>query len=352
MRDKSIDVGRGILVLLMVYCHVLQFYGDSQIFPLVGYIIDGINMTVFPTFVFYFGMTAVLAYLSKPYLRALPGMAKTSLRAYGAFVASGVGFRILREGKALGPGTVRRVMQLLDIPGWSEFLIAFALYGLLLIVLFPLFRLLSRRPVLSLFLGAACVACCVLVPYGRVPTRLALLIGGRDFSYFPVVQYMPYFLAGMVFAHGDKRTRRQLLLLAVLCTAAGAVYWIMTGSMPSRFPPDWAWILVCALCTALVVLLSGGLSALSGSGLRRVFDAVCDVLAHFGGRSLYYLLASNLVIFTLAGRGIAPALSRKSILPWTLPIQSPQGAACWTAVLLALLWFAARLAGRGAGKKG
>ncbi|MBR3794968.1 MAG: hypothetical protein IKK34_02905 [Clostridia bacterium] len=352
MRDKSIDVGRGLLVLLMVYCHVLQFYGDSQIFSLVGLLIDGINMTVFPTFVFYFGMTAVLAYLRKPYLRALPGMVKTSMRAYGAFVVSGVGFRILREGKALGPGTVRRVMQLLDIPGWSEFLIAFALYGLLLIVLFPLLGALSRRPVVSLFAGAACVACCVLVPYGKVPTRLALLIGGRDFSYFPVVQYMPYFLAGMVFAQGDKRTRRQMLLLAVLCTTAGAAYWVADGRMPSRFPPDWAWILVCALCTAVVVLLGCGLSALSGSGLRRVFDAVCDVLAHFGSRSLYYLLASNIVIFTLVGRGVTPALSRKSIPPWTLPIQSPQGAACWTAVLLVLLWFAARLAGRGAGKKG
>ena len=127
MRDRSIDVGRGLLVIMMVYGHVMQFFGDSQVFPLVGTMIDVINLTVFPTFVFYFGATAVLAYLRKPYMSALPGMIRTALRAYVVFVLSGVGYRVLRENKAFAVGTVRRVMQLTDIPGWSEFLISFAL---------------------------------------------------------------------------------------------------------------------------------------------------------------------------------------------------------------------------------
>ena len=351
MRNRAVDVGRGLLVLMMVYCHVLQFYGDSMLFPMVGHIINGVNMTVFPAFVFYFGVTAEMAYLNKSYRRALPGMIRTCLRAYGAFVISGVGFRILREGKPFGPGTVRRVMQLADIPGWSEFLIAFALYALLLIVLFPLFRALSRRPLVSLMVGAVCVISCECVPYSVVPTRLALLIGGRDYAYFPAVQYMPYLLAGMVFARGEGSVRRRLLGLAVLCTAAGAACWAIEGRMPSRFPPDWAWIMSCALCAALIVLAGYGLAALENTGLRRVFRAVCDVLAHLGSRSLYYLLSSNIVIFTLAGRGIGPALSVKSVVPWTLPVQAPQGAACWTAVMLFCLCFAARLAGRGAGKR-
>ena len=80
MRDRSIDVSRGILVLMMVYGHVLQFFGDASLFPAVNRNIDFINLTVFPTFVFCFGATAVLAYLDKPYQRALPGMTKTVLR--------------------------------------------------------------------------------------------------------------------------------------------------------------------------------------------------------------------------------------------------------------------------------
>lgn len=350
MRDRSIDVGRGLLVIMMVYGHVMQFFGDSQIFPLVKTLIDVINLTVFPTFVFYFGATAVLAYLRKPYMSALPGMIRTTLRAYAVFCLSGVGYRVLRENKAFAVGTVRRVMQLTDIPGWSEFLISFALYGALLIIGYAVFDWLSRKRAACVLVSMLCVACCEIVPYGSVPTHLALFIGGRDFSYFPVVQYMPYFLAGMLYARGDRRTRRALVFLAVLASLGGIAYWHFFG-FPGRFPPSWGWILLPAALVSAVVLLSCAICALAAGWLGKIVDALCGVLGHFGGASLYYLLTSNLVLFTLAGRGNAPVMARKSMLPWTLPIQSPQGAACWTAVLLFALWFAARLSGRGKAMK-
>ena len=351
MRDRSIDVGRGLLVIAMVYGHVMQFFGDSQIFPLVGTLTDIINLLVFPTFVFYFGATAVLAYLKKPYMSALPGMARTALRSYVVFCLSGIGYRVLRENKAFAVGTVRRVMQLTDIPGWSEFLIAFALYALLLIVGYAVFGWLSRRPAACLIVSALCVGACLVVPYGSIPVHLALLIGGRDFAYFPIVQYMPYFLAGMLFAQGDRRTRRGLLLASVVCSLGGVAYWHFFG-FPGRFPPTWGWILLPAALVSVVVLLSRAISALAGPGIGKIADALCGVLGHFGGASLYYLLGSNLVLFTLAGKGAAPAMARKSVLPWTMPIQSPQGAACWTIVLLLALWFVARLCARGNRRKG
>ena len=350
MRDRSIDVGRGLLVIMMVFGHVMQFFADSQIFPMVGTMIDVINLTVFPTFVFYFGATAVLAYLRKPYMSALPGMVRTMLRTYAVFCLSGVGYRVLRENKAFAVGTVRRVMQLIDIPGWSEFLISFALYGLLLIVGYAVFDWLSRKPFACLLVSVLCVASCEFVPYGSVPTRLALLIGGRDFSYFPVVQYMPYFLAGMLWARAERRVRWGLALVSVMASLGGVAYWHFFG-FPNRFPPSWGWILLPAVLVCAVVLLSRAICALAGSWLGKIVDVLCGVLGHFGGASLYYLMGSNLVLFTLAGKGAAPAMARKSVLPWTLPIQSPQGAACWTAVLLFALWFAAQLSGRGKGTK-
>ena len=134
-------------------------------------------------------------------------------------------------------------------------------------------------------------------------------------------------------------------------TAAGGVYWQIAGGLPERFPPEWAWIVLPAMLCAAVVLLSKGICMLCGGGILRAVSMLCDAIAHFGSRSLYYLLTSNLVLFTLASAGIVPAMKRKSILPWTAPIQAPQGALIWTAVLLAALWFVAVLAGRSAKKK-
>lgn len=351
MRDQSIDVGRGLLTLLMVYCHVLQFFGDAGLFPAVSVTIDLINLTVFQTFVFYFGATAVLAYLRKPYRDALPGMLATTFRSYGAFVISGVAFRVLRENKPFGPGTIRRVMQLTDIPGWSEFLISFTGYALLLILLFPLFRRLADKPLWALAAGAVCFAATLVIPYDQVqPVHLALVIGGRQFAIFPVLHYMPFLLAGMVYARGGRKRYASLGIIAALCAAAGIIFRIRHG-LPERFPPHWGWLALGAGQTALIVLLGKGLSLLAGSGVRRIADALCRVLSHFGSRSLYYLVASNIAIFTFAGKGVLPAVSRKSVLPWTTPIQSPAGAAAWTAALLSVLWVIALLAGRGAGRR-
>ena len=117
--------------------------------------------------------------------------------------------------------------------------------------------------------------------------------------------------------------------------------------LPGRFPPGWGWILLPALFSAAVIVIGRMLCTLSGKGIRRIADALCRVLGRLGSASLYYLLTSNLVLFTLAGKNSAPALSARSVLPWSQPIQAPLGAACWTAMLLGVLWFVALLAGRG-----
>ncbi|MDD7173989.1 MAG: heparan-alpha-glucosaminide N-acetyltransferase domain-containing protein [Clostridiales bacterium] len=341
-RDPAVDIARGLLVLLMVWGHTMQFFADTAIFPLAQTLIDAINVTVFPTFVFCFGCTTFLSYLQRPYRRALPGLLCTMLRAYAAFVVSGVGYRVLREGKALSFATVRRVALLGDIPGWPEFLIAFALYALLTAVAFGALRRLAERAWLAALAGGVCLLC-TLIPYDRVGvTRLALIIGGTQYAFFPIVPYMPYFLAGLVYAAGGRRVRLAMLPLAAAATALGCACWALRGGMPSRFPPDAAWVALSALPVCAVMLLSRALCLLPWA-----MESLRAAIAHFGTRSLYYLLASNLSIFAFAGRGIVPQYAQKALPPFNLTVQSPGGALGWAAALLLTLWFVSRLAGRG-----
>ncbi len=346
MRDRSIDLQRGILVILMLYAHLLQFFGDAQLFPHVNIWVNSISLLAFPTFVFCFGRTVALAYLQKPFRQALPRMGRTFLRCLAAFYVSGTAYRVLRDRKPLGVGTVRNILLLNDNPGWSEFLIAFALIMLSAILLFPLLRQITRRRWLWLPLSVPCFLCCFL-PYHRITLpQLALWIGGSSCISFPVAQYFPFFLAGVAYTNASLRERLGMGGVALAFSAAGLVWYVRHG-LPSRFPPHWAWIVLPCFAVALLTALCHGLCRLPGEKYWRPVEWLRRMLSHFGGASLYYLLGSNLVLFTLAGAGIAPQLSRKGPWPWNQVIQSPVGAVSWLIVLLALLWFVARLAGRG-----
>lgn len=351
MRDRSVDLQRGILVVLMLYAHLLQFFGDLQRFPSIHFWVMGISLLTFPAFVFCFGRTAALAYLKKPFRQALPRMGRTLLRCLAAFYVSGAAFRVLREHRPLEAETLRGILLLSDIPGWSEFLIAFALLMLSAILLFPLLRQLARRRWLWLPLSLPCALCCFL-PYNRVTLpQLALLVGGKDLVTFPIVQYFPFFLAGVAYADASFRERLGMGGVSLIFSAAGFVWYVRHHALPNRFPPHWAWIVLPCFAIALLTAVCHGLCRLPGEKYWLPVEGLRRMLSHFGGASLYYLAGSNLVLFTLAGAGMAPLLSRSGPWPWNQVIQSPAGAFSWLIVLLALLWFIARLAGRGASGK-
>ena len=52
IRGRAIDIARVVPVLLMVWGHMMQFFADAQIFPLAQTLIDAVNVSVFPAFVF------------------------------------------------------------------------------------------------------------------------------------------------------------------------------------------------------------------------------------------------------------------------------------------------------------
>ena len=137
MRNREIDWGKGVLIAAMVLCHVLQFFGRIDKDSTQYWIAFAINATAFSAFTFAYGRSVQLAYLDKPFRTVWLKMLRSALRAYAAFVISGVGYRVLVEGKDFSFPVIRQVATLKAFPGWSEFLISFALYGAAALVLFP-----------------------------------------------------------------------------------------------------------------------------------------------------------------------------------------------------------------------
>ena len=135
--------------------------------------------------------------------------------------------------------------------------------------------------------------------------------------------------------------------LALAFSAAGLVRYVRHG-LPERFPAP-----LGVDCPALLRHrpADGALPRPVPSARRKILAArgmVCGGrCARLGGASLYYLAGSNLALFTLAGSRDCSRVEPRRFMAVESGRSSPlSGAVSWLIVLLALLWFVTRLAGR------
>ena len=345
-RVLSIDWLKGLIVPVMIYCHVLQFFGNIEAHAAIDPIIMVINVLIFPTFLFLYGRTTQLAYLQKPFRAAWPRMLHQAWVLYAAFAISGIGYRLLAEKRPMRHTAISDVLMLQDIPGWSEFLISFALFALLMLVGFGLWRAVSGKLWAALGLSAASLAFAALMPYDKVSSvPLALVTGGTQFAYFPVLPYLMYPLMGLYIQRNGMQKKWIWLGTSALMTLTSAGHALTQGGWPSRFPPSPMWVMLTALPLCLLHLLSEWWSAfreqkladIHSAPLRRILSFPRDIIQFMGRHSLFFLVSSNLVLFTMRGMGLSPQFMNKLAFPWNQQIRSPLGALSWTAVLLAAL---------------
>ena len=339
MHIRAIDYEKGVITALMVFCHVLQFFGRPDSYPVQYGLMSGINAMAFSLFVFAYGRSVAASWSALKWRQGLLRALRSALRAYIAYVISGSAYLILCGGDKFAITTIRRVACLRAIPGWSEFLAAFAVMGVLVGVALPLLTRLVDRPWPLLGACAACLACTYL-PVGSVrPGLLGLLIGSWRFACFPVLQYLPFLLAGMyVQRHGLNRV---FIALAAAASAVGIFWWVRFGE-PNRFPPSLMWLLTPWLG---IVLLDAGCGALSRLTERsRAAGYALRPIGFMGANSLFYLLATNLCIFAVSHSALLPVYRRSAPFPFNLTTGSTAWALIWTLVLLLAVGFMASIA--------
>lgn len=291
-RERAIDLFKGLLVIGMVYCHTLQFFSDQQVYPNGQRIIDIVNLLTFSGFVFSFGYVSRLAYYAKPFRRAAPRMLMTALKTLIGFYVSGTAYRLFIDGRVLSWDNIRPILTLGDMPGWSEFLASFTYLTLAGLVLFVPLRWLAERKRIA-FAAAGALLLATQFPYGSVhATQLGPLIGTRDFASFPVVQYFPYYIIGMLFARHRIGWSWKALAGASVASALFLWKWLSAEghALPERFPPSVWWILGPALILYGYYLLSRRMERVS-----RLFAPI----EAMGRNVLWCLVMSNILIFAL-----------------------------------------------------
>lgn len=292
-RDIKIDIFKGLLVLGMIYCHVLQFFCNLSVDHSAQIITSVINIITFSGFIFCFGYSTRIAYLSKEFMKVYPRILNTAFKTLIAFYISGIGFRVLVDKRPLNFETAIKVITLTDIPGWSEFLISFTLYILLAAVLFkPIKLLLENKLVFWTIFGLLFLT--TLIPYEMIQMpQIGLLIGTKRFAAFPVLQYMPFYLLGMYFQKYKIGFDFKFLTGAFVFTGAAVINMVQHGGeLPGRFPPTAFWLFLSMLLLYLYFLVSIRLARI---------NAVVGILQPIGSNTMTYILLSNLFIFALAG---------------------------------------------------
>jgi hypothetical protein len=276
----------------MVYTHVLQFFSDASIFPSVHFITQFFNLITFSGFVFCFGYVNQLAYYSKPFSLSYKKMLITGLKTLIAFYISGVAFQLYVGNLSISTETIMPIILLQVIPGWSEFLVSFTLIIFIGLVLFPFFSWIGNQPVIIWGTSILLLAT-TWIDYHQVPSPyLGLLIGTDRFPTFPVIQYLPYYLIGMFFARYQIRFKWKYLLTSTLGTCLFISYLVVNGGeLPGRFPPSVYWIVGPSFFLYIYYVMTKLLDKWQrGGGILRIM----------GENVLFYLLISNVFIFSLA----------------------------------------------------
>ena len=225
-------------------------------------------------------------------------MAKTAAKSLVAYYLSGFSAYLLLSNRLVGkpyPLSFDEGLQLVTfakVAWYSEFLLTFFLITLLVLVFFQGFKRLTNSPVAMLLISVACLLTAILLPSDLVVARpLSLLVGTKGHFIFPVIQYLPVFLAGLYFAKYKLVMNKVALILAAVGTSVFMTYYLIHRTFPAEFSPSIYW-----LVGSYGILYGYFLVA---KWLERRTKPI-NWLLSIGSNTLFYLVVSNFILFTLS----------------------------------------------------
>lgn len=291
MRNRTIDVNKGILVCLMIYAHCLQFFVDFEIHKGMHMVSETINLIAFSGFVFAFGFTSFYAYLQQDRDVSGKHMLKNVFRLLIAFYISSFSYVVFVEKIPLRMENIMDIFLVKRLAGWSEFLLSFAF-----IMLFNVFLSQVKDKITNRVLICMLVLCVLssLLQNGESTPVVGTIWGGRGAPFFPCIPYGFYFFAGIYLAKNQElQWSGKVLSIAVLGTLFYYISWIAGKNQPSRFPLSIEHLVGASLFVYALFYVAGRLERLHKKNI------LCVLLENIGVNSIFYLLFSNLIIFSL-----------------------------------------------------
>lgn len=296
-RAVAIDYFKSYLVIGMVLAHtVALLYHDTN--NLTGKLLHAlvvlINLISFSGFFFCFGFVNYKVYITRTWPEVKIKLAQNALRILAAYYLSAFSAAILLSNFKLENDRFLRILFFTEMPAYSEFLLAFFLVTAFTLVLFKALKRAVEVPWIMWTIIAISILSTVFIPYQLIHNNQAgLLIGGRNFIGFPVLQYLCYFLAGIMFAKNNLKVGPKMLLLSLLISLPFFLSILVNHHLPTRFPPGILWVTGPAFLLCVYYAFSLKSESWFGRANR---------ILPIGHQTLLYLILSNIFIFALAAK--------------------------------------------------
>lgn len=242
-RELSLDFLRGLAVIFMIITHVNAVFYTGKTVWLDTFTWWGAT-ACFTIFLFCSGAV----YGGKLFEGSLDWrrMLKRAAGLLGVYFLAALGVRLL-GGAWKGWASVRDLVLLNDIPEFTEFILAFVLYAVVVALFGGVLRKALKYKWAVLVGGLAIFA---LANYlyglnwggGVLNIIKGLLVGNGEWHRFGVLSYMPVFALGLVWGWGQKesgRFRWDLALVGVVASGViMALFWFTGWSKYDRWPPS------------------------------------------------------------------------------------------------------------------
>lgn len=245
-RDISIDLLRGSVVLLMIITHTNALFYATDNVGWLGFF-TWLGATVcFTAFLFCSGAVYGMKFSDKSYKFTFERLWQRVIYIMSGYYVSAFAVVILSQQSIPSFNEVMRVIFLIDVPIFTEFIVAFALVDILVYILQGTLRFSLRKPIILLFLAASIYFASRYLYRVDLYTEIlnsykSLFVGHEGLHRFGVLSYFPILSLGLAWGYWNRKLKMKQLVLALLFLTLVAVNYIVDevlGFKQIRFPPS------------------------------------------------------------------------------------------------------------------
>lgn len=299
-RDYSIDILRGSAIIFMIITHVNALFSASTE-PFLNTLTFWGATVCFSIFLFCFAYIYGMKISQGNFYPTLT--VKKTIKLIGAYYLTAISAQFFLT-KALSLKTIGDIMTFQLLPEFTEFIVAFILFSLLLILCYKLFAKLLKAPLL--FLVIALIVYAIANQLYSTQTNLpefalnikALLVGHGDIHAFGIASYFPIFTVGLIWGsltNSTGTTKRWLALITLLSSTAFFVITATTGiSTWNRWPPSPKFFTYGLIYISLIVLLYPYIEKLEIKS--KIVGYISTMLKFLSKNSLLYFVLNVIII--------------------------------------------------------